>query len=125
MELKIRSGYFMKVFIVLSKCTQSKRAYGIRVEDTGKNQWDCDWAFPVDEARAKREGYDRVQIKGTFSISPKYPGCPSCGNKSFFKCGKCSKLTCWDSNKKQITCAWCGTQGYIESEIGDMEGGGF
>ena len=44
--------------IVLAKCGESHKTYGMRAERHGKDNWLITWAFPIKETSAKREGYD-------------------------------------------------------------------
>ena len=65
--------------IVLARCPQCNRhLYGIRVEKQ-PDHWALTWAFPIDESKAKSEGYDETVLNGTFHPSPNYNGCPFCG----------------------------------------------
>jgi hypothetical protein len=75
-----------KVVIVMAKCSHSKQSYGIRFEQKLPHQWVADWAFAIKEAAAKREGYDRSEIMGSFSFDAAYPGCPHCESPGIFKC---------------------------------------
>lgn len=81
--------------IVLARCPQCNRhLYGIRVEKQ-PDHWALTWAFPIDESKAKSEGYDETVLNGTFHPSPNYNGCPFCGTKTFLHCPRCSKITCY------------------------------
>ena len=64
-------------------------------------------------------------IKGSFIFDEEYPGCPHCGAQSFFTCGKCGKITCWDGSDT-ATCALCGNKSKIQlvNEL-EVKGGGF
>jgi hypothetical protein len=73
------------VVIVLGRCCRSRRPFGIRFEEKGRNRWLADWAFAVKETTAGREGYDRGEITGSFSFDSAFPGCPSCEAGSLFK----------------------------------------
>ena len=104
----------MAASVILAKCVKTGRTYGIRVEKR-ENDWVRTWAFAIDEAKAKREGFDKNKIKGSLDATPEYPGCPFCGTNGFIQCGfPCDKLSCYDGGKtegKSVTlfrCPWCG-----------------
>ena len=101
--------------IVLARCPQcNRRLYGIRVEKQ-PDHWALTWAFPIDESKAKSEGYDETVLNGTFHPSPDYNGCPFCGTKTFLHCPLCSKSTCYHG-ESYATCAWCGLSGETKTQ---------
>lgn len=100
------------VVIVMSRCSRHRESYGIRLEEISRGMWSADWAFPVKETIAKKEGYDRSEIKGIFIVADEYPGCPYCKNKGIILCG-CDKVSCYDNRSPIASCAWCGTKGQI------------
>ena len=104
--------------IVLAKCGDSHKTYGMRVEKTGKNQWLVTWAFPIKETSAKREGYDKTTVKGNIVFSNDYPGCPYCGRKEQTLC-PCGHLNCTILINGIFTCDWCGTKGVIGDYSGE------
>ncbi len=67
----------MEARIALCKCKEGGRIYGVRFEKAGDN-WKYTWAFPVKEASAKRENYDKTKIVGNLVVGQDYPGCPFC-----------------------------------------------
>lgn len=96
----------MEANVILSKCSVHKGTFGIRIEKRN-NDWVWTWAFKIDEAKAKREGFDRVKITGSLHKDHDFPGCPYCGEKSgFVTCG-CGGMICWNPEKKSGTCPWC------------------
>ncbi len=95
------------VAIVLARCTQTKQYYGMRFEERAPGYWSANWAFPLQEAIAKVEGYDRVQVKGNIELDGEYPGCPHCPNMSILQC-PCQKVMCWDTLSQSVTCPHCG-----------------
>lgn len=103
--------------VVLSKCGESHKSYGMRVEKTGKERWLVTWAFPIKEKAAKREGYDKTTVKGSIVFSDDYPGCPYCGGKVLTVCS-CGHLSCTVMKNGEFTCEWCGAQG----QLGDYAG---
>ena len=65
--------------------------------------------------------WDGLNIKGTFSLSPSYPGCPGCQAVAFFKCGPCARLACWDGKAQKVTCPWCGHEDSLSEEITSID----
>lgn len=99
----------MEATIILARCQVKNLLYGIRVQKEHDGQWECTWSFPIDERRARNEGYDDTRVQGEIYLGKGYPGCSYCGATGFVGCGKCRKLTCWDGRKK-IVCQWCGNE---------------
>lgn len=112
----------MEARIALCKCKEGKRAYGVRFERAGQG-WKYTWAFPLKEAAAKREGYDKTQLVGNISPDVDYPGCPFCKAKYFIICS-CGKLNCNNANDPTaiFKCEWCGATGKL---AGGYDGSGF
>ena len=111
------------VVVVLARCAGTRQPFGIRFEEKGSGQWIGDWAFVLQEASAKREGYDRSSIAGTFGFAGTYPGCPSCRVRSFFKCS-CGKVSCWNGEQRTVTCAWCSCTVELSDSIASLSVGG-
>lgn len=97
----------MKAAVILAKCSNSKRIYGIRTQKMPDGDWWRTWAFPLDENRAKSEGYDETKAQGNLYHTEEYPGCPYCGTKGFVQCNQCQKISCWHGETR-MTCPWCG-----------------
>jgi hypothetical protein len=113
----------MAASVILAKCSKHNRTFGIRVEKSA-NDWVSTWAFPIDDNKAKREGFDRNEMKGSFLPTTDYPGCPYCGGEALVQC-RCGKMICYSTNsridnkieKRQkgkrdeaaVHCHWCGT----------------
>lgn len=107
---------FLDANVILFKCNQSKKSFGVRVERTEDNDWIRTWSFPVDDNVTKNEKYDAQEVSGSFNRTSEYPGCPYCETQSFFKCS-CGKITCLsDSDNEEgttVTCEWCGESGSL------------
>ena len=103
--------------VVLAKCGEVHRTYGIRAEKLAHDRWRLTWAFPIKEASAKREGYDKTSIGGQIDATDDYPGCPFCGQKYFTVCTY-GHISCTILKNGLFTCEWCGARG----EIGDYTG---
>jgi hypothetical protein len=61
-------------------------------------------------------------ISGPFEFAPEYQGCPECGDGSFFHCGDCDSLLCWDGETDPVQCPWCGQTCYDEGDVGSLDG---
>ena len=109
---------FKEAVIVLAKCGQSHKTYGMRAEGHGRDNWLVTWAFPIKESSAKREGYDKTTIKGNIQFTDNYPGCPFCGGTELIVCS-CGHLGCSIVKNGVYTCEWCGTQGQIGAYSGE------
>ena len=105
--------------IVLCKCTTNHKTFGMRSEKVGYNHWNVNWAFPIKEAAAAREGYDKSSIGGSIEYDADYPGCPYCGSVVFARGGQCGRLTCNNFAFGTATCEWCGAQGQIGAYNGE------
>ena len=99
----------MEAVVILGKCPKSNQLYGMRTQKMSDGDWWRTWVFPIDEARAKHEGYDQTQVMGHLYHTEEYRGCPYCGVKYFLQCSKCRKLSCYNGEKK-ATCPWCGNK---------------
>ena len=112
----------MAASVLLAKCGAQDQTYGIRIEKR-ENDWVSTWAFKIDDKKAKREGFDKTKITGTFNPDPDYPGCPYCGKNELLQCG-CGKMFCYkqgstsgksetkgesrENRSAGIKCPWCG-----------------
>lgn len=96
----------MKATVILQKCTQTKKLFGIRVEELEGGEWYRTWAFPIDESRAGREGYQSTHIQSILPALRDYPGCPYCGSQRFFYDSNCQEISCFHGEER-FTCPWC------------------
>lgn len=96
----------MEAAVILAKCPKKKKLYGMRVQKMSDGDWWRTWAFPVEEKRAHKEGYDMTRVQGSLYYTKEYKGCPYCEAKSFVQCSGCSKIFCWNG-EEQMTCPWC------------------
>ena len=94
--------------VVMARCSQSGRGFGMRFEEQGRGHWIADWAFDTKETPARREQCSRGEITGDLKFAAAYPGCPHCGAPSIFQC-VCGQVACWDGESRTVTCPWCGT----------------
>ena len=102
----------MKQTVVLCRCPETKKLFGVRMDLHNNGVWKAAWAFPLKESTAKNEGYGEETINYTGELDEEYPGCPYCESKSFIRCGKCGKLTC-NVGQSYFHCTWCGSSGKI------------
>jgi predicted RNA-binding Zn-ribbon protein involved in translation (DUF1610 family) len=114
--------------VILSRCSKTNKCFGIRVEQRGRD-WVQTWAFPIDERKAKREGYGDT---GTVTLSGEgdnYPGCPHCGSESIAQC-VCKKTGCdysahFNGDIGNYTCPWCGNTISVIHGSPEVSGGGY
>ena len=106
----------LNVVIVIARCTRQHLSYGIRIEEKHASAWEATWAFALKEDSAQRQGYGARTISGGVDLRAGYPGCPHCGNASFFKCS-CGKIACWAPGESRATCPWCRTQSTLSGQI--------
>jgi hypothetical protein len=113
----------MNANVVLCKCPHSKGIFGIRIEQQ-ETDWVRTWAFKINEAKAKKEGFEKTKTTGSMTPTPEYPGCPYCGSMNLAQCS-CGKLFCWSSESTKAVCPWCGqTAEYQTVKTIDVEGRG-
>ena len=121
-ENKEKGFPLLKVVIAAVRCLKTGKLYGIRFEEKSRNRWIGDWAFPLKENQAGKEGYDKTTIAGSFDFGETYKGCPYCESKGIFKCS-CGKINCWDGVVKFVTCRWCGGKGELSGSIESINSG--
>jgi hypothetical protein len=110
------------IVIAMGRCSQSKQGFGIRFERRGGDEWAGTWAFAIKDAVAKKEGYEKTRMNGTFSFDAAFPGCPHCSSQSFFLCG-CGRLACMKGEGHRVTCPWCGGSGEVSGVATSLDGG--
>ena len=110
---------FLNARILLCRCNENKKIWGIRMEQHEK-EWVATWAFPIRETSAKRENYDETKIKGSIRFTDEFPGCPYCHTHKFIVCNQCGRLSCNLEARGEFICEWCGVQG----KVGEYTGGG-
>ena len=96
--------------VIMARCSKTQKTFGMRTEQRG-NDWIRTWAFPIDESKAKREGFDANTISGSLNVDDEYPGCPHCGYIGFVQC-QCGKIGCnggviQRNDNAEYTCPWC------------------
>ena len=117
--------------VIMAKCSKTKKAFGIRIEERG-GDWVRTWAFPLDERKAKHEGYDANTVSGSMTAVEGYPGCPHCGYGGFSHDSTgCGKVFCGGGGIErgeytELTCPWCGkTDNYVAAATLTVSGGGY
>ena len=106
--------------VILIRCKLTKLLYGARIQQKKGNEWEMTWSFPIDNNRAKNEGFDKATINADCYAADEYPGCPNCGAMGYVLCGKCGKLTCWNGENAS-KCAWCNDELYDIAYRGAMD----
>ena len=114
-----------KAFAIMATCPESRKIYGITVDNAGTNQYVFHWAFPISRDKAHREGFDVTEVHGSITKDPGYPGCPYCGSKEVIFCGNCGGVICYHGQKR-VTCPQCGFTGDVAPvESVNLKGGGY
>ncbi|MDR1830527.1 MAG: hypothetical protein LBQ76_07140 [Candidatus Fibromonas sp.] len=115
----------LKAEVVIARCAKTKKTYGIRVEQR-KNDWIRTWAFPIDEKKAKHEGFDANTVSGSMKATDDFPGCPHCKAMGFVLCS-CKKIGCDGGIIKNLyNCPWCGNRYELQAaENFNISGGGY
>lgn len=111
--------------VLVAKCKETNKPFGIRVEKKEDEKWHETWAFKIAEEAARREKYKEIKIaEGVFQLDPEFPGCPYCGSKRWFICS-CGKIMCWNG-EPELVCAWCNKKVEIKTATKiDVSGDGF
>ena len=104
--------------VLMAACSKSHLRFGTRVSRVDNDGWEITWAFRVSELRASREGYSEQRIRGRFSMSKDYPGCPYCNVMSLFQC-RCGALACHDGSDSAV-CPGCGERVRISGQLNEI-----
>ena len=114
------------LMVVMAACYRTKQPWGITLEKKG-NYCEFQWAFKISKEKSHHEGYDKNKFHGEVRFSEDYPGCPHCGTKNFYQCGKCKTIICMpDDIGEKATCPCCGyVAGFKTVEKFDLSGGGY
>lgn len=111
-----------KAVIVAARCDQNRKSFGIRFDEAGRNRWAATWAFKIKAGAAEREGYTSTRIRGVEMDEERYPGCPYCSAKGFWKCS-CGAVHCWSQNYVKVKCSQCGARGTLGGDVEDLQAG--
>lgn len=49
----------MKATVIPGRCSNEKKLFGMRTQRMSDGDWWRTWSFPIDETKAKHEGYDK------------------------------------------------------------------
>jgi uncharacterized protein YegL len=107
---------------VLAYCSADNIPFAIRFEKNNENIWEAQSAFKLSPKQSKTGYKNSNALSGSFSIGTNYPGCPSCGDGSFFLCN-CGTVNCQGSvkseegNKMLAYCVVCENADYLEGTI--------
>lgn len=108
-------------FVILSRCSHTKKLFGIVVKKCGDSDWCLSNVFhPLGDS----SDYDDVTedyIKGNFYTTSHYPGCPSCGSVQIVKCGNCQHVACYNGKENSIQCPWCKKTLQIDGTIEELK----
>ena len=108
----------------MAMCEETKKPFGITVNPQ-RGCYAFTWAFKINPDQAKREGYDKTNVRGAVMYDPEFNGCPHCGSKQFYICNRCKKVVCYHG-QEYVTCPNCGNSSSLRiTEAVDLSGGGF
>lgn len=111
-------------FAVMAMCTKNNEHFGITVDPREGSYTFC-WGFKIKKEQAKREGYDSKSVHGAINYDKEFNGCPYCNAKTFYICGRCGKIVCYNG-EEYVTCPNCGSIGTVAvAESYNLSGGGF
>ena len=120
----MESNKVRNIVILSARCSQWKQAFGIRMERRGQSMpWEATWSFALREGAGKKEGYDKTRIDGGIGIGSGYPGCPHCKAPTFFLCGHCQQIGCWDGVSRQMVCSMCQNSNELTETITHLDAG--
>ena len=113
-----------KAFAIMAVCPETKKYYGVTVDQIRRGAYKFVWAFPIDRDKAQREGYDSQHVHGSIELDIDYPGCPYCKSNQFIFCS-CGAVMCWHG-QRVVKCPKCGQSGEVTAATSfDLHGGGF
>lgn len=114
-----------KAFAIMAMCEETGKEFGISVDPRGNNTYAFCWGFKIKEGQAKREGFDKTQVRGSVMYDEGFNGCPHCGSKQFYICRRCGRVICWHG-EESVTCPNCGITATLQAarEV-ELKGGGF
>jgi hypothetical protein len=85
----------------------------MQIERQADGKWLVTSAFAINETDASDAGDSKSQVEGIFELSNSYRGCPHCAARSFWLCGSCGHIACWDEKASVVECPWCGISGEL------------
>jgi hypothetical protein len=112
--------------MVRAMCSVNEKAFSILFRRLGVEGWVAEKAFKRSEHEADSR-YEMRSLKGIY-LDETYPGCPHCGDKSFFQCLVCDLLNCLGAAVRttdgQIAacCARCDNGGIVSGVIKELRG---
>jgi TerY-C metal binding domain len=103
------------ILVAGARCTATRKPFTIRFEQGVSGNWQACAAFAISERQLSNPAFSSDQVTSSVSLSPSYPGCPSCGTDprkefagvSFVRCS-CGKLACSTGIiGAETLCPWC------------------
>lgn len=120
------SKYNKDAFVVMALCGQTKKCIGVTFNPMSSKLYRMMWAFKINRDVAKKEKYDKKTVNGNIEVDIDYPGCPYCGSQSFYFCGSCGKMVCYDGGSEVVTCPNCCNTSKVQVSYNfNIEGGGY
>ena len=115
----------LATMIVIAKCGVHRKAFGIQFVLRPHGIWEADNVLAAPENRDAGRG-GSSQLTGSFTLGPRYPGCPFCDNESFYQCSSCGHLNCQgtaevSAGRTYVRCGNCSAAGYIDGELDSLD----
>ena len=112
--------------IVIATCGVHEKLFGIKFAYRPHGIWEADGVLAAPAEREAGRG-SSSQLSGSFSLGPSYPGCPFCGDESFYKCNSCGRLNCQgtaevSAGRIYVRCGNCSAAGYLDGEFENLDG---
>ena len=118
--------YNRDAFVVMAQCNKTKQCIGVTFNPINSRLYRIMWSFKIKEDTARKEKYDKKSVNGNIDVDVDFQGCPYCGAKQFYFCGKCGKMVCYDGVSEIATCPNCNNQSTLQvADNFHIEGGGF
>lgn len=120
------SKYNKGAFVVMAQCGQTKECIGITFNPITPKYYRAMWSFKIRRDVATREHFNKTSVDGNIDFDMDFRGCPYCRSMSFYFCGKCGKMVCYDGKAETVTCPNCGNTSRLHiADNFHIEGGGF
>ena len=110
------------LFFLSAKCVRTRDPFYPRYDLAADGAWALTYGVKELPAGQKAVGGSGGVDLSNRRTGPQYK-CPWCGNPTFFKCGNCGELTCYNGESKDVVCAYCSRASQIGGVISDDEMG--
>ncbi|MDD4390966.1 MAG: hypothetical protein PHW03_09285 [Eubacteriales bacterium] len=102
--------------ILMGKCSQNGKTYGVCLKRQEKNFWLVEVAFKISDKSANREDGAMNKLEERFYLGNEYY-CPYCEAKQMVVCNVCGKPSCAREGQRDFACPHCKNKGIIKGEV--------